>query len=98
MHRLGHGIPMRCAVWKVQALSDCGESMTAGPAHRRRVGVDALSPAILPNAVIGLQREFSRLAAEALKQPKQSLVAEPRQAPIIEHGHRRENDAAIGVV
>src|SRR5919204_625517 len=74
MHRLGNGIPMRRAIGKTQPAGNGGEPVAAGPAHRRRVGVDALSPAIFPNAVVGLQSELSRLAAERLQQPKQSFV------------------------
>ena len=77
---------------------DRGEPVAAGPAHRGRMGVDALPPAIFPDAGVGLQREFAGLAAERFQQPKQSFVAEPRQAPVEEHRHRGEDDAAVGVV
>ena len=60
--------------------------------------MDALPPAIFPDAVVGFQCEFSRLAPECLQKPKQSLVAEPRQTTIIKHRHRRENDTAVGIV
>ncbi len=72
--------------------------MAAGPAHRGRMGMDALAPAIFPDAGVGFQGELAGLAAERFQQPKQSFVAEPRQAPVEEHRHRGEDDAAIGVV
>ena len=74
------------------------EAMTAGPAHRRRMGVNVAAAAKLPDAGVGLEREFLRLLAERLQQAEQALVARPRQAAIEEHRHRGENDAAVGVV
>ena len=96
--RLGDRIPVFGAVVQADALSDCREPLTAGPAHRHRVGMDALPAAIFPNAGVGLQRLFRRAVAERFQETKQSLVAGPRQAAIEEHRHGREDDAAIGIV
>ena len=74
------------------------KSVAARPAHRGRMGVDALPSAIFPNPVVGFQGELAGLAAERLQQAEQAFVAEPRQAPVVEHRHRGEDDAAVGVV
>src|SRR5439155_21382871 len=62
------------------------------------MGVDALAAAIFPNAVVGFQGELAGLAAERLQEPKKLFVAESWQAPVVEHRHRSEDDAAVGIV
>ena len=62
------------------------------------MGVDALAAAIFPDAGVGLERLAPALLAERLQQLKQAFVARPRQAPVEEHRHGGEDDAAIGVV
>ena len=98
MDRLGDGIPVRRAIGETEPRGDRREPLTAGPAHRGRMGVDALAPAIFPDAGVRLERELGRLVAQRFQQPKQRFVAGPRQPPVEEHRHRREDDAAVGVV
>src|SRR6476659_2236066 len=62
------------------------------------MGMNALSPAIFPNAVVRLQSELAGACSERLQQPKQSFVAQSRQTAIVEHRHGGEDDAAVGVV
>ena len=77
---------------------DRREPLTARPAHRRRMGVDALASAIFPDAGIGLERLLGGAAAKRFEQMKQPFVARPRQPAVEEHRHGGEDDAAIGVV
>ena len=77
---------------------DRREPLTARPAHRGRMGVDALASAVFPDAGIGLERLLGRADAERFEQMKQSLVARPRQPAVEEHRHGGEDDAAIAVV
>src|SRR5689334_23617945 len=83
---------------KTELLGNGSKTVAAGPAHRGRMGMDALASAIFPDAVIGLERKLARLVAQRLEEMKQSFIAGPRQPAIVEHGHGGENDAAVGVV
>ena len=47
------------------------EALTAGPTHRRRMGVDALASAIFPDAGIGLECCRRGVLAERFEEMKQ---------------------------
>ena len=49
---------------------DCFEPLAAGPAHRRRMRMDAAPLAVFPDAGIRLERELRGFFAERLKQAK----------------------------
>ena len=96
--RLGDRIPIFGAIGEPDAVGDRRQPLTAGPAHRRRMGVDARAAAIFPDAGVGLERLLGSAVTERFQQMKQPFVARPRQAAVEEHRHGGENDAAIGVV
>src|ERR1700730_17147256 len=68
--RVGNRIPIFRAILEAEALGDRREALTAGPAHRRRMGMDALASAIFPDTGVGLERLLGRTAAERFKQTK----------------------------
>ena len=74
------------------------EPVERHPAHRRRVRVDALSAAVLPEPRVRLADEAQRLRAERLEALEQRRVAHARQALVDEHLRRAEDDAAVGIV
>ena len=98
MHRFGDGVPVFGARLEPEPQRDRREALAAGPAHRRRMSMDALTSAIFPDAGIGNESLGRGLFTERFEQPEQSFVAWARQAAVEEHRHRGENDAAIGVV
>ena len=98
MHRFGEVVPVFGAAVEPDPRGDGGEPLAAGPAHRRRMGVDALPPAIFPDAGVRLERLRRGAMAERFQQMKQAFVARPRQAAIEKHRHGGKDDAAIGVV
>src|SRR4029078_1124122 len=87
-----------CLIGETEMRCDRREPATGRPAHRRRVGVDMRPAAIFPDARVGGEGKLRRLLAEMLQEMEQRLVSRPRQAAVEEHGHGRENDAAIGVM
>ena len=62
------------------------------------MGMDALPPAVFPDAGVRLERLLGGAVAERFQEPEQPLVAGPRQAAVEEHRHGGENDAAVGIV
>src|SRR6476661_6548830 len=62
------------------------------------MGMDALPPAVFPDAGVRLERLPGGAVAERFQEPEQALVAGPRQAAVEEHRHGGEDDAAVGVV
>ena len=60
--------------------------------------MDLGAAAIFPDAGIGSESKLRRLVAERFEEMKQILVSRPRQPSVEEHGHRREDDAAIAVM
>src|SRR5262249_1286899 len=97
-HRIGDRIPVRGASVEPEPRRDRRKTMTSGPAHGRRMGMNALAAPIFPDAVVGLERKLARLGSQLFQQPKQSLVARTWQSPIVKHRHCGEDNAAIGVV
>src|ERR1700736_1149678 len=89
---------MSGAIRQAELLGNGSEAVTAGPAHGGRMGMDALAPAIFPDAVVRFERELARLGAQHFEQSKQSFIARAREPAVVEHGHGREDDAAVGVV
>ena len=98
MQRFGDAVPVFGALLKPKPHGDRGKPLAAGPAHRRRMGMDALTAAIFPDASIRQKRLFGGAMPERFQQMKQTLVAGARQPAVKEHRHGRENDTAIGVV
>src|ERR1700685_1336682 len=79
-------------------VGSAARPLTAGPAHRRRMSVDARAAAIFPDAGIGFECLLGSAVAKRFQEMKQPLVARPRQAAVEEHRHGGGDDAAIGVV
>ena len=74
------------------------EPLAAGPAHCRRMRMDAPALAVFPDAGIGLEREGRGLLAKRLEHAKQVLVAHARQPPVEEHRRRGKDHAAVSIV
>ena len=90
--------PIGGPVVEPQMRGDRFEPLAAGPAHRRRMRMDAAPLAVFPDGGIRLERELRGLFAERLKQAKQIFIPHARQPPVEEHGRRCKNHAAVGVV
>src|SRR3981189_3443375 len=89
----GRLVPIVGAILQPQPIRDGGQPMTAGPAHRHRMRMDALAAAIFPDAGVGLQGGLGGLFAERLQQPEQTLVAGTRDAAA---GDRRTSGSPPG--
>ena len=90
--------PILRALLQIEPARDLAEAVAGGPAQRRRIGVDPLSPTIFPNAGVRLEREFSRPFAKRLELAEQSRIAHFRQPLVDEHLLGAEHDAAVGVM
>ncbi len=77
---------------------DGRDAIDARPAHRSGMGVDQGAFAIFPDARIGLECKCGRLLAQRFQKFEQCVACHARQAAIIEHRHRGQDDAAIGIV
>src|SRR6267154_983145 len=98
MDRVGNGSPVLGAVRQSELRCDSCQAVASRPAHCGRMGMYATPPAEFPDAVVGFEREFASLGAQALKETKQVLVARPRQSPVEKHWHGGQNYTAIAVV